>query len=278
MADSSRVVLHQSFLPPQSGARALVWKYTPVNWGRRPRHFHAEPEMNLVVRGSAVFGIGRAVVHAASGDLLSFPPGQDHVLIEASPDLYLYAFGLDPSYSSQVLAAEQESVALPFRMRLSMSDFEALSARAARIVDRTGVDLPGAELWDHAHWLRRKYSVREGQAMHVLTRRALSTISASPDLGLTALAKQLRASPSEVSRYFHRDVGIKLVQYRARLRLLHFISLVDKGNDNLLASAERSGFGSYSQCHRTFQSELGCGPRDFLAHGLRQRMQAAYDP
>src|SRR3954466_12666063 len=144
MADSSRVVLHQSFLPPQSGARALVWKYTPVNWGRRPRHFHAEPEMNLVVRGSAVFGIGRAVVHAASGDLLSFPPGQDHVLLEASPDLYLYAFGLDPSYSSQVLAAEQESVALPFRMRLSMSDFEALSARAARIVDRTGVDLPGA--------------------------------------------------------------------------------------------------------------------------------------
>ena len=271
-------VFHQSFLPPEAGARALVWKYTPVYWGRRPRHFHVEPEMNLVVRGTAVFGIGRAIVHAAQGDLLSFPPGQDHVLLEASPDLYLYAFGLEPSYSSQVLPAEQESVALPCHLRLSPSDFEALVARAAGIVDRDGVDQPGAELWEHAHWLRRKYSAGEGRAMHVLTRRALSAISESPHLGLALLAKELRASPSELSRYFHRDVGIKLVQYRARLRLLRFIALVDKGQGNLLASAEGSGFGSYSQCHRTFLAELGCGPREFLASGQRQRMQAAYDP
>jgi len=278
MADVSRLVLHQSFLPPQSEARALVWKYTPVYWGRRPRHFHVEPEMNLIVRGTAIFGIGRTVVHAAKGDLLSFPPGQDHVLLEASPDLYLYAIGLQPSYSSQVLAAERESIALPCHLRLTTNDFEALSARAAGIVDRNGVDKPGAELWDHAHWLRRKYSSAEGHGMHVLTRRALSAVSESPNIGLTLLAKRLRTSPSELSRYFHRDVGIKLVQYRARLRLLRFIALVDEGQNNLLASAERSGFGSYSQCHRTFQSELGCGPREFLASGQRQRMQAAYDP
>lgn len=256
----------------------MVWKYTPVYWGRRPRHFHAEPEMNLIARGTAVFGIGRATVHASAGDLLSFPSGQDHVILEASPDLYLYAFGLDASYSAQVLAAEQESAALPCHLRLTPSDFEALSARAASIVDREGVDQPGAELWDHAHWLRRKYASGEGHAMHVLTRRALSAVTEAPNLGLALLAKQLRADPSEVSRYFHRDVGIKLVQYRARLRLLRFIALVDGGQDNLLVSAERSGFGSYSQCHRTFQAELGCGPREFLANGQRQLMQAAYDP
>ena len=114
--------------------------------------------------------------------------------------------------------------------------------------------------------------------MHVLTRRALAAVSESPRIGLTPLARQLRADPSEVSRYFHRDVGIKLVQYRARLRLLKFITLVDQGRDNLLAAAEAAGFGSYSQCHRTFQSELGYAPREFLASGQRQRMQAAYDP
>lgn len=276
MADASRLVLHQSFLPPHSAARALVWKYTPVYWGRRPRHFHAEPEMNLIVRGAAVFGVGRDIVHAAAGELLSFPPGQDHVLLEASPDLYLYAIGLAPGYSAQVLATERENIALPCHIRLTTSDFKALSARAAGIVDRVGVDQPGAELWDHAHWLRRKYSSAEGHAMHVLTRRALSAVSESPNLCLTLLAQQLRASPSEVSRYFHRDVGIKLVRYRARLRLLRFIALVDEGGDNLLASAEAASFGSYSQCHRTFQAELGCGPREFL--GQRQRMQTAYDP
>ena len=278
MADVTRLVLHQSFLPPHLGARALVWKYTPVYWGRRPRHFHVEPEMNLIVRGAAVFGIGRTIVHAAAGTLLSFPSGQDHVILEASPDLYLYAFGLEPSYSAQVLAADRESAALPCHLRLTTSDFEALSVRAAAIVDREGVDQPTAELWGHAHWLRRKYASREGQAMHVLTRRVLSAVSESPNLGLTLLAKRLRACPSELSRYFHRDVGIKLAQYRARLRLLRFIALVDQGGDNLLSAAEAVGFGSYSQCHRTFQSELGCGPREFLASGQRQRMQAAYDP
>src|SRR5450432_1816043 len=270
--------LHQSFLPPHGLARALVWKFSLEFRGRRPRHFHAEPELNLIVSGTATFGVGKAVVTESKGDLLSFPPGQDHVLLEASPDLYLYAIGLQPSYSSQVLAAERESIALPCHLRLTTNDFEALSARAAGIVDRNGVDKPGAELWDHAHWLRRKYSSAEGHGMHVLTRRALSAVSESPNIGLTLLAKRLRTSPSELSRYFHRDVGIKLVQYRARLRLLRFIALVDEGQNNLLASAERSGFGSYSQCHRTFQSELGCGPREFLASGQRQRMQAAYDP
>jgi len=233
--------------------------------------------MNLIVRGSAVFGIGRSTVQATVGSLLSFPAGQDHVLLEASNDLYLYAFGLEPSYSSQVLAADQEGAALPCRLRLSTNDFEALCRRASDIVDRAGVDQLGAELWDHAHWLRRTYA-GERDAMHVLTRRALAAVSESPRIGLTPLARQLRADPSEVSRYFHRDVGIKLVQYRARLRLLKFITLVDQGRDNLLAAAEAAGFGSYSQCHRTFQSELGYAPREFLASGQRQRMQAAYDP
>jgi AraC-like DNA-binding protein len=113
--------------------------------------------------------------------------------------------------------------------------------------------------------------------MHVLTRRTLDLMHERPDISLDGLAQRLRAAPSEVSRYFHRDVGMRLVRYRTRLRLLRFIRLADSGTHSLMVSATEAGFGSYSQCHRLFHSELGCAPREFFTGGVRQRMNATYD-
>lgn len=43
-----------------------------------------------------------------------------------------------------------------------------------------------------------------------------------------------------------------------------------------MTCAIAAGFGSYSQGHRIFQSELGCAPRRFFLAGERERMQQAY--
>lgn len=271
-------VLFQSFLPSQGRSRAYVWKYSHAIGGRRPRHFHVEPELNLIVAGSATFGIGDVVVRASAGDLLAFPPGQDHALLEASPELYLYAIGMDPPFSSEVLGTERHSAAAPLHARLPVSDFQALAARASDVVERTGVEQRSAELWEHAHWLGRRSQGRASTAMHVLTRRTLHAFSEQPELGLTSLARKLNATPSEISRYFHRDVGMTLVRYRTRLRLIRFIRLADAGTYNLMVSASEAGFGSYSQCHRIFQAELGCAPRHFFMPSVREAMQQAYLP
>lgn len=270
--------LHQSFLPSSGSARAHVWKFSLQYGGRRPRHFHAEPELNLIVAGSATFGIGEAVVQGSTGEILGFPPGQDHALLEASSDLYLFSVGMDAKFSSEVLRDERDRVALPFHVRLAPSDFRALSARSAAIVDQDHIEQPCAELWEHVCWLRRKNAGRLDSAMHVLTRRTLSLIAEGPDLDRDLLAQRLRASPFAISRYFHHDVGMTLVKYRTRLRLLRFIRLMDRGGNNLAAAAKAAGFGSYSQCHRVFQTELGCAPRQFFFSDLRQQMQAAYEP
>jgi hypothetical protein len=64
-----------------------------------------------------------------------------------------------------------------------------------------------------------------------------------------------------------------------RLKLLHFIQLVDSRHLELMAAARSAGFGSYSQCHRTFQAELDCSPREFFLASLRSSMQGLYtDP
>ncbi len=270
-----RRAIHQRFLPTQGKARAFVWKYSPVNWGRRPRHFHVEPEINLIASGHATFGIGETVVRVSQGDLLGFSPAQDHVLLEASPDLYLFAIGLEPGLSSDVLRTDEGM--LPLHLRLGLEDFRALVNRASAIVDRDGVDQPCAELWDYAHWLTRRCTAQP-VAMHVLTRRALSAVSQMPGLGLRSLSRRLRTADSEISRYFHRDVGMTFAHYRTRVRLLHLIRLMDGGGLTLSSAAQASGFGSYSQCHRIFQAELGCSPRSFFQAGLREQMQQAYDP
>ena len=254
-----------------------MWKFSLEYGGRRPLHFHAEPELNLVAAGMATFRVGESVVTANQGDLLAFPPGQEHALLETSPDVYLFAIGAHPDFSSQVLRAEPDPVALPFQIRLASTDFEALRMRCAMVVDRANVDPSIAELWEHAHWLRHRYIGRDNP-MHVFTRRVLALVSEHPDLACERIAQAARANLCEASRYFHRDVGLTLVKYRTRLRLLRYISLVDQGNYNLTKSAKAAGFGSYSQCHRVFQAEFGCSPRQYFQAGLREQMQAAYVP
>jgi AraC-like DNA-binding protein/mannose-6-phosphate isomerase-like protein (cupin superfamily) len=271
MPVASRRAIHQNFLPP-GDHRSFVWKYSDPIGGRRPRHFHAEPELNLVVRGSASFGIGDSVVTVTPGEIVAFPSAQDHVLLDSSSDLYLYAIGLAPSYSAQVLHNEPS---LPLHVRLAERELRPVLDSAAHLVDRPGADQLGAELWQRLHWLARRSSSRSTRTTHVLTRRTLQLLRSAPELPLTALAATLRAHPTEISRHFHRDMGMTLVRYRTRLRLLHFIALVDSGRAQLMSAATMAGFGSYSQCHRTFQAELGCSARQFFS-GLRDGMQRAY--
>lgn len=263
---------HQSFLP-SANERAFVWKYSEPTGGRRPRHFHAEPELNLVVRGSATFGIGDNVVTLLPGELLAFLPGQDHVLLDASSDLYLYAIGLAAEFSAQVLAQEPNQ---PLHVQLPESELRPVLDSAAQVVERADVAQPVAELWQRIHWLARSAAPRSNQAPHVLTRRTLELLRTNPELPLTSVAQSVRAHPTDVSRYFHRDMGITLVRYRTRLKLLNFIQLVDSDQPELMTAASHAGFGSYSQCHRTFQSELSCSPREFFVAGLRTNMQLAY--
>lgn len=274
MGDVRSPALCQAFLPTDGAERAFVWKYSQSIGGRRPRHFHAEPELNLVVSGAAVFGVGDSVVRVSRGELLVFPPGQDHVLLEGSPDLYLYAMGLDPTYSAEVLGAERSTL-VPLHVRPDAHELGVVLDRAASLVDRSRADALGAELWERVHWLAARAVQAGARTTHVLTRRALQLLSTAPELGLDALAHHLRASPSEVSRHFHRDLGSTLVRHRARLRTLRFIRLVDAGGHDLMAAASVAGFGSYSQCHRTFHAELGCAPRQFFS-GAREQMQLAY--
>jgi AraC-like DNA-binding protein len=271
-------ILHQSFLPTnQRNVDAYVWKYSRQNGGRRPRHFHVEPELNLVVSGWAEFGVGDSVVRVSKGELIGFPSGQDHVLIDSSADVFLFAVGMTPLLASETGLGQAGEVAVPLHLRLQPHELSEVARRAELVVDRAGIEQSCSQLWDHVQWLGRRSPLGRAGALHALTRRTLRALSDAPELGLEAVARSANANASEISRYFHRDVGMTFVRYRTRVRLLRFIGLVGENRGNWATAAIAAGFGSYSQCHRTFQSELGCSARDFFNTGLRHEMQAVYE-
>lgn len=264
---------HQSF-PMLGRAKAQIWSYSPRY--RRPRHFHVEPELNLVIAGSACFSVGNRIVEVAAGELIGFMPGQDHVLLQGSEDLMLFAIGMSPMLSSQVL--RKAPFYQPIQLRLPAHELKHLTTRAAAVTERGEADQQIAEFWEQVHSSSQSHRYSPRGAPHVATRRALAALADAPELGRDALARLARANPSELSRHFHRDVGITLVEYRTRLRLLRVIQLVDGSAADLTAAAFESGFGSYSQCHRAFFAEFGCGPRDYLYSGMRERIDQIFAP
>jgi AraC-like DNA-binding protein len=266
--------LYQPF-PIPGTARGHVWHHVPAT--RRPRHFHPEPELNLIAAGHALFGVGEGTISVSPGDLLWWPPGQDHVLLDASPDLDLYVIGVTAVFSEQVLAGRKPGASGgAARLRLDRGTLTSLRTACAAqmtMADAAAVEHHVGDLWREAHTLRARIPDH-----HPLTVRALSSLLGRPDLKRGELARLIHGNESEVSRYFHRDIGLTLVAYRTRLRLIRFIQLVEGGGRSFLTAAIDAGFGSYSQCHRAFQQAFDCTPRLFFGTGVSEEMKARFAP
>jgi len=257
------------------GRRAQLWRYAPEY--RRPRHFHPEPELNLVLSGRAHFGSGSITLPAAAGDLLWWPPGCDHELLDASIDFDLYVFALTPELCARV--ATQHGASVPtgaLIVRLAEPQASALQARLAAPVLTAEASV--AERHVVELWLAALDGSRQVKRPDNLGRRVLRSLLQCPDIDRDERARLLGAHPSELSRSFHRELGLTMSAYRTRLRLLRFVALVDGGQKNLLAAALEAGFGSYSQCHRAFRSAFGCMPRAFFGAALRRDMADAFAP
>lgn len=243
--------LFQPF-PMRAGHSAQLWRHRPVYL--RPRHFHEEPELNMVVRGTARLGVGNAVVSLTAGEAIVYEPGVDHALLDASPDLEMFVVALKPE-----LAERLGTRKFGGRHALEHSDLAAFAQRASALEtarDHLVVEASLADLFSEiAH---------SGQRRRVTARRALEELQRAPSFTAGQLGRRLGVASSVLSREFHRELGLTLVEYRARLRLMQFVRLVDSGC-NLSRAALDADFGSYAQCYRVFQRALGCGPRDYFA-------------
>jgi AraC-like DNA-binding protein/mannose-6-phosphate isomerase-like protein (cupin superfamily) len=253
--------LFQPF-PMLPARRAQVWRHRPEF--RRPRHFHREPELNFVVQGSATLGIGTRVQQARAGEVIVFEPGQDHVLVDASSDLELFALALTPELWERRRSLAAGSQAAPLSPERRAHVVSALSA-VAEIRDTIAVESLLCEL----------FALLKAQAVAPasIARRAAQQAVAQPGASCSVLASQLGTHASNLSRVFARELGVSLVELRSRLKLGEFVRLVDAGYSFTQAALEAE-FGSYAQCHRVFRRATSVTPRAYFA-GARAQVDLA---
>src|SRR6187549_3132076 len=234
--------------PP--GCRAQAWRYQPKY--RRPLHFHAEPELNLVWRGRARFIVGNRSFWVERGGLLILPPGIDHALIDASADLEFFAIGFHP----ELVAAYTQARGTAFGFKVTCKQVpDAVTDRLAGMCgalgeapDRSLVESLLREPLEHAALDDTRLQNSQPQ----LGVRAAALLLDEGSIRRYQIAKALASNKGDISRSFLRDNGISLREFRRRIRVLRFLEAVDSCPKNLTRAAHVSGFGSYSQCHRDF--------------------------
>lgn len=102
------------------------------------------------------------------------------------------------------------------------------------------------------------------QARSPVVLKATQLLASNPAMTAEELGSKLRLSASRMARVFKLEMGVSLVEYRNRLRLERFATLLEENGDNLLEAALAAGFGSYAQFHRVFSALRGTTPGSFL--------------
>jgi AraC-like DNA-binding protein len=241
----------------------------------RPRaHRHAELEVNLVVRGTASYLLGDRRYALTPGTLTWLFPGQDHVLVDESPDHQLWWAVFRPALVAQIATTRQARPLLEedpvgqFSRRLDSGRVRRLGAlfhdlQAAESVDDVLVNAGLAYLLIFA-WRAFLDSddVVEGVDLHPAVETVARMLRADLDEGdLATLARAAGLSSSHLSRIFKEQTGVSISRFRNQQRLQRFLRLYGRGRrTTALAAALEAGFGSYAQFYRVFREQTGRSP------------------
>ncbi|MDX2020741.1 MAG: AraC family transcriptional regulator [Deltaproteobacteria bacterium] len=240
-------------------------------------HSHDEVEGNIVVRGTASYRIFGRRVDLQRHSMLWLFPDQEHMLFNTSPDFEMWIWVIRPHVLRNLCNPQEVAPLLErnpadlYLRTIDARDAEKLIRAAkdgAAVTPET--DLHNAELLRITSLAWQMWRKGEGAdplstKMHPTIARALHVLGEA-DADCTSLAKRVRVSPTYLSRLFHKEMGIPLIQYRNQLRIQRFLSSYQRGERaNITEAALRAGFGSYPQFHRVFTSTMGQSPSKFIA-------------
>ncbi|HEY5376817.1 MAG TPA: helix-turn-helix transcriptional regulator [Polyangiaceae bacterium] len=262
----------------------------------KPRHFHAQLELLVLVRGRAQVRIGRTLHTAHAGQLVWHLPGVEHVLHEASADCDLRVLHIEPDLCAAVVrevAPLAPAASHPVTRTASLFDWtrplgELASGRPVVELkqrdrdllldqcDATCVDpaLSASEVSARLRAalstaLRATLSDHDDQRALSLVELASCLLLENPGLERAQVCRALDVSEGYLSRRFQLELGISFSEQRARSRICRFVSQVARNGTSYLEAALESGFGSYSQLHRSFTQIVCTSPRAYFSPTLR---------
>jgi len=255
----------------------------------KPRHFHAQLEFLLVLRGRVRVRSGYSSYQVHAGQLVWHLPGIEHAVEELSDDCQLRVVHFEPDVCAKFAPPAGNAVAC----RVSEPG-ESLMGWAADLgtltCGRPVVELKAKDrdrLLEHcdltcadAAMTAEQASTRLHAAFSVAwaatqadhdDRRPLSVVELAscllfddPSLERSALCSALDVSEGYLSRRFRAELGVSFSAQRARTRVSAFVTQVNRERRNYLDAALASGFNSYSQLHRVFCQVVGMNPKAYF--------------
>jgi AraC-like DNA-binding protein len=269
-------------------------------------HHHVELELNLVVRGTITYVVGKRRFTFQARTLLWLFPAQEHQLVDRSDDAQIYVAVFKPSLIARScrtpiyegLKRDNHEQGGVLNTLLDPQSFDLIKRTMDSLMEGSldpdvlnqqggyGVgtdftfehdDPDGLNAGLHHLLLRCWRSQLSGEkpgkpvALHPAVRRALHLLSEGHwEESLGALAKACGVSEAYLSRTFRRQLGIPLSRYRNSLRLSRFWENYRQPEQKTLTQAVyAAGFGSYAQFYKIFTQAYGRGPRASLAPALR---------
>lgn len=264
----------------------------------RSSHWHAQVEVNYIVRGWAHYAMSGYEVRFAAGDLALFWGGQPHRLDDASEDL-VYAGGHLPLVHF-------------FRLRMPQDVQAGLMQGAALVTKATDPS-------DPVNFARWNDYVRSGDPLKIsvavdelllrierirfapydlfsghstksdgsATDQHISPIvvricdyiadNFREDIDSVDIAVAADVHPKYAMTVFKKCTGMTLNDYVNLIRLSYAQALLMREEANVLQVAMDSGFGSLSAFNKLFRKIAGMSPSDFR-RDLRSRPHSAQPP
>lgn len=259
-------------LPVPPAHDGAIWLHaSPYHF--RQKHRHEELEVNLVISGTARYLLDDRTYQLEAGSMIWLFPGQNHLLLEKSPDYRMWILVFRPRLLRRVCRDPSRRVLLeqapsgifcqqlhPGRTRelhRAFTDLHARQADAPRL--NAGLACALLDAWDA---FRHADHAVVSADVHPAVKRAAELLRRSPgNTNLAALARQAGLSRTRLSELFRQQTGVSLVDFRNRVRLERFAEhQAAAPNTTLLASALDAGFGSYQQFYRIHRRHTGRRP------------------
>jgi AraC-like DNA-binding protein len=261
-------------LAPSEYAGA-VWRYTFARSREHPAvHSHVELEFSLVLRGRAAYVVDEARYDLGRGSSIWLFPGQQHLLVNQSPDFEMWIAVFRRQLVEQTCISDCARPALaelpedPAPRVLAPDALDALlkrveSTRADLDADaatfNAGLAFALLDAWNRHRAASRSEPVRRVHPAVEHAARLLRDDAAPPTVH--ELAARVNMSPAHLSRLFKSQIGTTIGGFRNQQRLERFMRLRESGDAATLArTALDAGFGSYPQFYRVFKRLTGVGP------------------
>jgi AraC-like DNA-binding protein len=252
-----------------------VWAGVPAHDMGGIFHRHDELEMNLVLQGRAGYLLGDRRYDLHSHTLVWLFPGQEHTLLDVSPDYRMWIAVFKPALLQRLCQTSSTQTLLetdpqghfcrqlPPAAAGELGRLLAMLARSThdRMLYNAGLGYALLMAW--ATYGEGAANLA-GRAVHPSVARAVHLLrEENTPLALPELARHAGLNPSRLGKLFHEQVGLSIVEFRNRLRIERFLQLFGNGQQRTLHdAARRAGFGSYAQFHRVFKHQMGYGPAD----------------